>query len=264
MKKTQLTKYLFFTFLIVALVSSIFIEATNCQSGTTVKVQKSLSQIVVGQSVVVSVVLTDVVNLYGVEAILKWDPLILQATNIDLRLGVESKADGVLHEAPTSPYIFIAEDNLDQNSGEYRLVATSMAPASAFSGSGNIVKITFNSIKSGNSVLDLETELSDYPEEGRDPRVSNPIQHTTIDSSILVTQNGNSQTPTTSPTTKPTNGPTTGPSPTTTNNSPTPTSQPEPDNENSNNTVVLVVVLVSILVAVAIIVLVLKRRKQTM
>ncbi len=161
------------------------VNAVSAQSLATVKIETSTTASL-GESFVVTIAVVNVNNLYGLEIVLNWDPAILQATNVDLRLGVESHSDGVLHENPSSRSVFIAENNLTQARGEYRLVATAMAPAAPFSGSGNIVKITFKPTSLGNSALDLESELSDYPPTDRDPRVSLPIEHITQDSSITV------------------------------------------------------------------------------
>jgi len=107
-----------------------------------------------------------------------WNPSILTVQNIDIRLGVESFPDGVLHEAPDAE-IFIQENIVDQENGEFHLVATSVAPASSFSGSGNIAILTFNVTSIGQSELILMTELADY-----NPSGSNLIDHTDVNGSL--------------------------------------------------------------------------------
>jgi hypothetical protein len=58
-------------------------------------------------------------------------------------------------------------------------VATSVAPAPPFSGSGNIAIITFNVTSPGHSVLDLTTELADY-----NPSGSSFIDHSDIKGTV--------------------------------------------------------------------------------
>jgi len=140
---------------------------------TIVKVEPYPSYANVGETSAINLTVADVQNLYGVEVTLYWNASILQVVSVDLRLGVESHPDGVLHES-----IFIAENKVTQEQGKYRLAATSVAPAPSFNGTGNIVRVTFTVTSPGNCTLDLETELWDYPAPNQG---SMPIEHTTID-----------------------------------------------------------------------------------
>jgi hypothetical protein len=162
------------------------ILAVSAQTSTVVAVVPSTVLANLGESFTVTVSLSNVQNLYGLEVILNWNPDALRVSKVDVRLGVETYPDGVLHESSSSPPIFIAEDNLTQTEGEYSLVATSMAPASSFSGRGNIVKLTFEPLALGASKIDLESQLLDYPPADRDPRISQPIAHSSQGSSITV------------------------------------------------------------------------------
>jgi len=145
---------------------------------TVVKVEPYSSYANLGETFTINVTVADVQNLYGVDITLYWNPSILQVVSVDLRLGVESHPDGVIHESPSLPYIFIAENNVNQEQGKYILAATSFAPAPSFNGTGNIVRITFSATSTGNCKLDLETELWDCPPPNQG---SMPIEHTTID-----------------------------------------------------------------------------------
>ena len=227
------------------------IQFASSQASTTVKVETPSAFAVQGKAFTVTISLTNVQNLYGLEVILTWNATVLQATNINIRLGVESFSDGVLH-AP----IFIAENNVTQSTGEYRLVATSQGGAPPFAGSGNIVKITFNPINIGNSALSLQTQLYDFPPAGE---VSLPIQHTTQDSSITVTESTNTPSPSPSPSgsTPPT------PTPTAPSTSPTPTPSPtlKPQKPEVSNELILLVILLILLIA-AIAFIILRKRKK--
>ena len=195
---------------------------------TTVVVEPEAVTATLGEPFTITVRLSNVQNLYGLEVILNWNPDVLEVTNVDVRLGVETYSDGVLHEADSSLPLFIVENNITQTLDQYRLVAISMNPAPSFNGSGNIVKITFNPLSLGDSILDLESQLSDYPPPDRDPRISFPIDHTTLDSTATIYESTSTPTPTsqpTSPPASPTPSPTGTPTPTLT---PIPTSSPEP------------------------------------
>jgi len=156
--------------LVPFLIQMAVVEATP---ETVVKVEPCASSANVGENFTINITVLDVQNLYGLEVNLYWNASILQLVNVDIRLGVESHPDGVLHES----FFNITQEG----EGKYVLAATSISPAPSFNGGGNIVRFTFNVTNSGNSKLDLETQLYDYPPPDREPRVSLPIEHTTID-----------------------------------------------------------------------------------
>jgi hypothetical protein len=167
--KSQITMIFLFVLFLCALVL-IRLNAAQASPETVVEVVPYASSANVSQTFTVNVTIVDVQNLYGLDARVYWNSSILEAVNIDVRLG---QADGVLYN---SPYPI---ENSTQP-GTYAIAATSTPPAPSFNGSGNIVRITFKVTGPGYSNLDLETQLSDYPPPDREPRVSLPIQHTTI------------------------------------------------------------------------------------
>ena len=77
--------------------------------------------------------------------------------------------------------VFVAKNETIQEEGRYLLAATSTVPAEPFSDSGNILAITFNVTNAGSCRLDVEAKLADWPPPDRDPRISWPILHETID-----------------------------------------------------------------------------------
>jgi len=166
---------LFATLLTLSLIQPAFPQGSG---NTTVAVNPQVTNALLGETIKVNITLSNVQNLYGVDVTLLWNPSALSVQNIDIRLGVESHPDGVLHETPSAD-IFIQENITDQANGEYDLIATSIAPAPSFSGSGNIVIITFNVTDVGHSELILITELGDY-----NPSGSNLIDHTDVDGSV--------------------------------------------------------------------------------
>ncbi|MCW4028091.1 MAG: cohesin domain-containing protein [Candidatus Bathyarchaeota archaeon] len=244
---------------LILLTSSFFIQVGFSQPATVVKVEPSTTSPTLGQPFTVTITLNNVQNLYGLEINLNWDSSVLEATNVEAHVGVESFADGVLHESSNSPPIFIAQNNLTQSEGEYRLVVTSTAPAQAFSGSGTIAKITFKPISLGSSNLDVQSELYDYPPSDRDPRISMAIDHTHQDSAVTVTEN-NGVTQTNAPTSaantpSPTNASPTSTAPTPTSSNPMTTVEPQNQDSIKIGTpevMLVLIVLVVLLIVVGV------------
>jgi len=163
------------TLLTLSLIQTAFPQSS---SNTKVAVNPASTNALLGKTITINITLSNVQNLYGLDVTLLWNPSALKIQNVNIRLGVESHLDGVLHEAPSAD-IFVQENNADQENGEYHLVATSVAPASSFSGSGTIASITFNVTDIGHSELILTTELGDY-----NPSGSNLIDHTDVNGSV--------------------------------------------------------------------------------
>jgi len=179
-----------------ALVTLLFCSSTLhvCQvcsaqssGNTAVRVQPSTTTVRVDETFSVSVTVESVQNLFGLDVILRWNSSVLQFQNVDLRLGVESHSDGVLHEGSNTE-IYIAENAASE--AEYHLAATAVAPASSFNGSGTVFRIDFKAISVGRSPLELETELADRPPPGE---TANLIEHATVPGSVESGENGSSK-----------------------------------------------------------------------
>ena len=168
---TSRIRLILFLALIVLVLFLIQIATVQATPETIVKVDPHTGSANVGETFTFNITIVDVQNLYGVEVTLYWNSSLLKPVNIDIRLG---QTDGVLYNP-----IYIVENSTRE--GEYVLAAMSYAPAPSFNGSGNIVRITFNATNSGDSKLDLETLLWDYPPPDREPHESLPIEHTTVD-----------------------------------------------------------------------------------
>lgn len=161
------------------------IQAASVQaaSSTTISSIPSTTTPASGEIFAVNITVSNVQNLYGVDVELSWNASVLQVLNVDLRLGVESHPDGVLHEILPDAEIEIVENDVSAETGTYHIVATSVNPAPSFSGSGNIAVLTFNVTSLGHSGFALETELADYPVSD-DP--ANLIEHVTNAGAINV------------------------------------------------------------------------------
>jgi hypothetical protein len=259
--KKSLKKINLLTLLIFLIsITACCLHPVSSQSTTTIKVEPSTASPSLGQTFTVTISILNVQNLYSLEVVLNWDPSVLQAINVETHVGVETFSDGVLHVSSNSPPIFIAENNLTQNEGEYKLTVTSMAPAPSFSGSGNIVKITFNPISLGSSALDLQSQLYDYPPTDRDPRISLAINHVVQDSSVTVVATIN-----TSPSINPsaTKTPVTS-APTEKLTSPTPTQNSKPQQNESWvwTFIPFLAVIIILIVAVSALMMYRRNRKQ--
>jgi len=151
------------------------------QTGTVVRAEASTSQPNVGEILTVEIVISNVQNLYAVDVTFNWNPSVLQVISATSLLGVESNPGGVLHESASDP-LYVVEDNASQALGEYDLVATSVAPAPAFSGSGTIATLKFNVMSMGSAGLALKTDLSNY-----NPAGATLIAHTDTADSVTAT-----------------------------------------------------------------------------
>lgn len=166
----EVKKILLCSLLLLVLIVTQTISA-NASPATLVKVEPRSNTAPLGETFKINITLTDVQNLFGLDVTLNWNASILKMVDTDIRLGVESHPDGVLHEP-----IF---NQTTQEEGRYQLTATSTGRNTpSFNGSGNIARITFNVTKVGTCELNLETELASKPPLGG---VSSPIPHTTID-----------------------------------------------------------------------------------
>ena len=157
--------------LVLALAGAV---SAQTSSGTEVAAVPSTDAPRVGESFTVNLTISNVENLYGIDVTLNWNTSLLQATNAELLLGVDSHPGGVLHEVLPDA----AVNDLSQSTGEFHLVATSVNPAPSFNGSGTIAIITFNVTDAGQANLNVQSELADHPLPGEDS--SNFIVHTDV------------------------------------------------------------------------------------
>jgi hypothetical protein len=146
---------------------------------TVVAVKPSAVSPQVGEAFTVNITVSDVENLYALDVLLTWNASILRVQSVQTLLGVESHSGGVLHETLPDAAVYIVENNISQEAGEYHLVATSVAPAPSFNGSGTIATITFTVLSTGRTALILSSELADYNPEG-----SNPINHEDVSGTV--------------------------------------------------------------------------------
>jgi hypothetical protein len=148
---------------ILFFVFALFFVAQLAQGSpdTTIRVDPQYVSAQVNEVFSVSITVSSVQRLYGLDVILSWDPAILEAVNSTSLLGVESHTDGILHEA-----ILPLRNNVSQDKGIYNIAGVSIGPAPVFNGDGKAATITFR----------VKTTLASYP----DP-ISETIFYTAID-----------------------------------------------------------------------------------
>jgi hypothetical protein len=165
--------------MLIILLLMVFVPvhtAIRASSTCTVYVLPYATSGTIGEIFTVNVTIVGVQNLYGLEVKLSWDSEILSAVDVDVSLG---ETDSVLYKP-----IFIAENTTQD--GRYLLAATSTSGI-PFSGSGNVVRISFLILSLADSRIDLEIQLYDYPPPDREPPISMPIDHEARDGFFDVT-----------------------------------------------------------------------------
>jgi hypothetical protein len=143
-------------------------------SQTMVKLEPALCSASLGETFMANITVADVQNLYGLEVDVSWNASVLEIARVDVRVG---QAGGALYSS-----VYIVENSTTDS--QYTLAATSVAPAPPFNGTGTAATITFRVKDHGNSSLSVTSQLYDFPPPDRDPRVSLPIEHTTLGSTF--------------------------------------------------------------------------------
>jgi len=206
-KKSLLNKII--VLLVCAVISLGFIYTVSAQS-TVVNASASTSQPQVGSTLTVTLSISNVQNLAGIDTNLQWNPSVLTLTNSVLNLG-DSHTNGVLHGTNlnydsnnlNSGDIYVQETKV---SGSYGLLAQSIGASNqGFTGSGTIATLTFNVVSTGSAGLSLQTDLADHPSAGQH---ANNINHQDTASSVTAVASGSSSTPTPTSSSSPAPSPT--------------------------------------------------------
>jgi hypothetical protein len=112
------------------------------------------STLLVSDTITVNVVITGVIDLYGVELALAFDPEIV--TVVDDNPG----AAGIQITAGGCPQAsFVAQNAADNSSGVITYAAASLAPAEPCTGGGTVATITFQGVTQGTSPISFTTWL---------------------------------------------------------------------------------------------------------
>jgi len=112
------------------------------------------STLLVSDTITVNVVVTGVIDLYGVEVALAFDPGTV--TVVDDKPGTA----GVQISAGSCPQAsFVALNATDNSSGIITYAAASLAPAEPCTGGGTVATITFQGVAQGTSPISITTWL---------------------------------------------------------------------------------------------------------
>ena len=180
-----LTVAVFCVLLTVHVFASIQASEAQVYSNTVVSVLPAQTNAREGETFSVNITISNVENLYGVDLEVGWNNSALTLVSAALNLGSDSMPGGVLYGSKISSDI--VEGDVYANTSlstvdEYRLFATSVAPAASFNGSGTIATLVFNVTSVGHSELTLQSELADHPLPGE--TTSEPIDHTDVNGSV--------------------------------------------------------------------------------
>ena len=110
--------------LALAVLLLVWPRLVSAASETLVEVEPISSSAATGEILGIDITVMNVQNLYSVEVILRWNASILRVVGTDVRLG---QSDGVLY----NPFL-IAQNQTNQERGEFALAATSYSPAPSF------------------------------------------------------------------------------------------------------------------------------------
>jgi hypothetical protein len=180
--------------LVCTLISFCFIYSVSAQT-TTVNATASTTQPAVGSTLTVTIAISNVQNLFGLDATLQWNPSVFSLSKVALNVG-DSQTNGVLHGTINRDYNNINPGDLYVNetkvSGSYELVAQSFGHNTpSFTGSGTIATLTFNTVGAGSAGLTLTTDLADQAVLGQN---ANNIAHQDTASSVTAVASSSSPT----------------------------------------------------------------------
>jgi hypothetical protein len=177
---TEQGKIVLYAILVISLLSPCMVYEASAQ-GTTVSVQASTNQPKVGETLTVTLKISNAADLYGLDVTLSWNSSVLQAVSATNTLGIESHSNGVLHESSSYP---IAVEDDAVSTGQYHLLATSTGSTTpSFNGAGTIATVEFKVTETGAAGLVLDAELSVRSSDGE---VSLATPTTNVDSAIAV------------------------------------------------------------------------------
>ncbi|MBN1922210.1 MAG: hypothetical protein JW892_13260 [Anaerolineae bacterium] len=100
--------------------------------------------------VAVTVRINDVINLYGADVIVSFDPTILEVVDKDGNLG---NASPVENAGMLSGTIFVAKNEANNTAGTVQYAVTLLNPAPPVTGSGEFIRIYFRAKAAGTSAL---------------------------------------------------------------------------------------------------------------
>jgi len=162
--------------------------------GTIVLVNPPSQSVDVNQTVTVEIKVDTVTNLYGVDIRLTFDAAKLEAQDADGNSsnGIQIQPGTFLNAAQG----FLAQNSVNNTTGQVQYVFALMAPATAVSGTGVLARITFRAKAAGAAAITLNSVTLSNDQ-------AQPIAATLMNGSVTVVPSG-SPTPTPVPGVTPT------------------------------------------------------------
>jgi hypothetical protein len=118
---------------------------------TVLLIAPQRTQLKAGETTTVDLMVKDILGLYGVEIHLKFDPEAVQVVDAD------PGTDGVQIEPGTLPIpSFVAQNEVDNETGTIDYVATQLPPSKPGTGSGVVARVSLLAIKPSTSYLEFE------------------------------------------------------------------------------------------------------------
>lgn len=152
--------------------------APGQQGGTNVSIQPATQTIGIGETTTVEVQIQDVSDLFGVDLRLSFDPSVVKVVDSNpLAEGDQVEPAEFLDISEGQG--FVVENTADNTAGTITYAATLLSPAEPVSGSGPLLRITFEGLAEGDSAVILESALLSNSD-------AQQIPTTTQDGSITV------------------------------------------------------------------------------
>lgn len=129
-------------------------HSATAEQTASLSVAPAAASIMVSDTLTVDVVVSDVVDLYGAELALTFDPAIVAVVDDNPGLAGLQIAPGSCPEAN-----FVAQNVADNMAGTIHYAVTSLAPAAPCSGTGIIASVTFQGLAPGTSLISFTTWL---------------------------------------------------------------------------------------------------------
>lgn len=137
-----------------ALLSALLLTGLRYQPSAILHTNPEATQLKVGDTTTVDLVLADVRGLYGAEIHLRFDPEALRV------IDAAPDTDGVQLEPGTLPAPdFVVQNEADNDTGSIDYAVTQLPPSKPGEGSGVIARITFQAIKPSVSLIQFDQFL---------------------------------------------------------------------------------------------------------
>lgn len=132
----------------ILLVGEKSVSNASVEASTTITLSPNPAYITGGRTVQVQIMVNDVVNLYGADVRLSFDPVMLEV--------VDDLPDPGINIQPVNTFLtntWVVKNEVDNAAGTVWYAVTQLNPATSKSGSGALATIHFKVKKAGTSAL---------------------------------------------------------------------------------------------------------------